>query len=125
MLPLKELAAKENIKLIDLEKKIAKTLIVKNYKNYIKLIFKKFYDSTWLFIFVPFFMLISSILRFHKIKSNFSLVIIFLSLFTLTNHFVVYLFGRVQPRYLIYSDFILLIFILITFWIFLNFKKNI
>ncbi len=125
MMPLKELAAKENIKLIDLKKKIAKTLIVKNYKNYIKLIFKKFYDSTWLFIFVPFFMLVSSILRFHKIKSNFSLVIIFLSLFTLTNHFVVYLFGRVQPRYLIYSDFILLIFILITFWIFLNFKKNI
>ena len=123
--PLQELAVKENIRLIDLKKKVAKILIVNNHKNYIKLIFKKFYDSTWLFIFVPLFMLISSGLRFIKNISNFSLIIISLSLFTLSNHSVVYLFGRVQPRYLIYSDFILLIFILITFWIFLNFKKNI
>ena len=125
ILPLQELAIKENTTVIALKNEIAKTLIFKNYKDYIKLIFKKFYDSTWLFIFVPFFMLISSFLRFYKIKSNFSLVIIFLSLFSLSNHLVVYLFGRVQPRYLIYSDFILLIFILISFWIFLNFKKNI
>ena len=125
ILPLEELATKENTTVIALKNEIAKTLIIKNYKDYIKLIFKKFYDSTWLFIFVPFFMLLSSFLRFYKIKSNFSLVIIFLSLFSLSNHSVVYLFGRVQPRYLIYSDFILLIFILISFWIFLNFKKNI
>lgn len=124
ILPLQELAIKENIKIIDLKKKVAKTLIVKNYKDYIKLIFKKFYDSTWLFIFVPLFMLIPSILRLYKSKSKFSLVIIFLSIFTLTNHSVVYFFGRVQPRYFIYSDFILLIFILITFWIFLDYKKN-
>ena len=125
ILPLQELAVKENTTVIALKNEIAKTLIIKNYKGYIKLIFKKFYDSTWLFIFVPFFMLLSSLLRFYKIKSNFSLVIIFLSLFSLSNHSVVYLFGRVQPRYLIYSDFILLIFIFISFWIFLNFKKNI
>jgi len=124
ILPLQELATKENTTIIALKNEIAKTLIIKNYGGYIKLIFKKFYDSTWLFIFVPFFMLLSSFLRFYKIKSNFSLVTMFLSLFSLSNHSVVYLFGRVQPRYLIYSDFILLMFIFISFWIFLNFKKK-
>ena len=120
---LKDLALQEKISLIDLKKKISIILISKNFVNYIKLIFKKFYDSTWLFIFVPFFILIPALINFLKYKSNFSFIMFFLSIYTLANHSVVYLFGRVQPRYLIYSDFLILIFIFIAFSIFL--KKEI
>ena len=44
-------------------------------------------------------------------KSKISLVIFSVSSFSLMNHMIVYLFGRIQPRYLIYSDIILLIFV--------------
>ena len=71
-------------------------------------------------MFIPFFMLLAGFISFLNNKSKFSLVIIFLSIFTLSNHSVVYLFGRVQPRYLIYTDFILLVFILILFSVFLK-----
>ena len=43
-------------------------------------------------------------------------------LIRLHHHSIIYLFGRVQPRYFIYSDFILIIFIFITFVLF--FKKK-
>ena len=66
-----------------------------------------------MFVFVPFLMLIAGLIVFLKNKSHFSLLIIFLSTFALGNHAVIYLFGRVQPRYFIYSDFILLVFIFI------------
>ena len=62
--------------------------------------------------------------NFIKYKSKDSLLILFLSTFALANHSVVYLFGRVQPRYLIYTDFVILVFIFITFIIFLK-KQNI
>ncbi len=120
---LKDLAINEKKTIIELKKKISIRLISKNYKKYIRHIFKKMYDSTWLFTFMPFFILISSFISFIKKKSNYSLLMMFLSIFTLTNHSLVYLFGRVQPRYLIYSDFIILIFILVTFTIF--FQKKI
>ena len=112
---LNDLAQKENTTINILKKKISIKIISANYLNYMKLIFKKFYDATWLFIFVPFFMLVPSLFKFIKHKTNFSLVITFISLFALANHSVVVLFGRVQPRYLIYSDFVLLIFIFISF----------
>ena len=118
-----DLALKENTTLIYLKKKISIKLISANFKKYIIHIFKKFYDSTWLFAFVPFFMMIPSLIYFKKYKSKYSLLILFLSIFTIANHSVIYLFGRVQPRYLIYTDFILLIFIFITFAIF--YKKEI
>ena len=70
------------------------------------------------------FMLLASMIEFIRRKSNFSMFIIFLSIYALGNHAVVYLFGRVQPRYLIYSDFILLIFINIIFSLFLQKKKG-
>ena len=120
--PLEELANRENISLMDLKKDISIKIISANFVKYLKLIFKKFYDSTWLFVFIPFFMLLAASTEFLKFKSKFSLIIIFLSSFTLANHSVVYLFGRVQPRYLIYSDFILLIFIYIIFSIILQKK---
>jgi len=119
---LEDLAFKENTTIINLKKEISIKLITANYKTYIKHIFKKFYDSTWLFIFVPFFMMLASLVSFIKYKSKYSLLILFLSIFTLSNHSVIYLFGRVQPRYFIYTDFILLIFIFITFLFF--FKKR-
>ena len=122
---LKDLALKENTTVINLKKKISIKIIMANFGKYTKHIFKKFYDSTWLFVFVPFFMMLGSLISFIKYKSKYSLVVIFLSLFTLTNHTVIYLFGRIQPRYFIYTDFILLIFIFITFTIFLKEKKNI
>lgn len=121
--PLTKLSSEENIPVIELKKKISLVIISSNLEKYMKLIFKKFYDSTWLFVFVPFFMLLAAMIEFVRRKSNFSLFIIFLSMYALANHSVVYLFGRVQPRYLIYSDFILLIFIFIIFSIFLQ-KKN-
>jgi len=113
--PLKILADKENTSIIELKKNISIKLIKANWKNYMKHIFKKFYDSSWLFVFVPFFMLLASFINFLKYKSNFSLIVIFLSSFSLSNHSVIYLFGRVQPRYFIYSDFILLVFIFVSF----------
>ncbi len=120
---LKDLAVKENTTIINLKKKISIKLIIANFETYIRHTFKKFYDSTWLFIFVPFFMMLASLISFTKYKSKDSLLILFLSTFALANHSVVYLFGRVQPRYLIYTDFIILVFIFITFIICL--KKNI
>ncbi len=121
---LNNLAMKENTTTQEIRKNISIVLIEKNFSKYIKLIFKKFYDSTWLFVIVPFSILIAALINFFKTKSNFSLTAIFLSVFTLTNHSLVYLFGRVQPRYLIYTDLILLVFIFISFSIFLK-KINI
>lgn len=116
------IASQEN-NMVSIKKKISIKLIKENFGEYIKHIFKKFYDSSWLFVFVPFFMLFGSLIGFLKYKSHFSLIIIFISSFTLGNHSIVYLFGRVQPRYFIYTDFILLIFIFIIFAGVLNKKK--
>ena len=114
---LKDLAIQKNTAIASLKKEISIKLIKVNSKKYIKFLFKKFYDSAWLFVFLPFFMMLAASISFLKQKSNFSLFIIFLSTFTLANHSVVYLFGRVQPRYFIYTDFILLMFIYIIFTI--------
>ena len=122
---LKDLALKESTTVTHLKKKISTKIITANFGKYTKHILKKFYDSTWLFVFVPFFMMLASLISFIKYKSKYSLVIIFVSVFALTNHAVIYLFGRVQPRYFIYTDFIILIFIFITFTIFLKREKNI
>ena len=103
-------------------KEIFITLVKENYVQYIKLLFKKMYDSTWLFVTLPALIFITSFIYFLKQKSHFSLVAIFLSIFTLGNHSIVYLFGRVQPRYFIYTDFVLLVFIFITLTIL--YKKN-
>ena len=119
---LEKLAIKKNTTTANLKKEISIKLIKKNFKKYIKFIFKKFYDSSWLFVFFPFFMLLAAFPIFLKQKSNFLLFIVFISTFSLANHSLVYLFGRVQPRYLIYTDFILLIFIFIIFTILL--KRN-
>ncbi len=119
-----KLAREEGIAISSLKREIAITLISSNFDKYIKHVFKKFYDSTWLFVFVPFFILLTASISFFNHKSHFSLVIISISLFALANHSVVYLFGRIQPRYLIYSDFILLVFIIILFSIFLKKEKN-
>ena len=121
---LEDLAQKENTTMINLKKQISIKLIAANFEKYIEHTFKKFYDSTWLFIFVPFFMMLASLISFIEYKSKDSLLILFLSTFALANHSVVYLFGRVQPRYLIYTDFVILVFIFITFIIFLK-KQNI
>ncbi len=118
-----DLAKEENTSVSNLKKEIALTLISANFGKYIKQIFKKFYDSTWLFVFIPFFILISSLIGFLKNKSRLSLVTIFVSSFVLANHSLVYIFGRVQPRYLIYSDFIFIVFIFLFFIIFFQ-KKN-
>ena len=121
---LEDLAQKENTTIINLKKQISIKLITANFEKYVEHTFKKFYDSTWLFIFIPFFMMLASLISFIKYKSKDSLLILFLSTFALANHSVVYLFGRVQPRYLIYTDFVILVFIFITFIIFLK-KQNI
>ena len=121
---LEDLAQKENTTIANLKKQISIKLIAANFEKYIEHTFKKFYDSTWLFIFIPFFMMLASLISFIKYKSKDSLLILFLSTFALANHSVVYLFGRVQPRYLIYTDFIILVFIFITFVICLK-KQNI
>ncbi len=120
---LKDLAFKENKSVNTLRKEISIKLIRANFKKYLKHIFKKFYDSSWLFIFLPFLMLVSGLISFLKHKSKYSLFIIFISIFSLSNHSVIYLFGRVQPRYFIYTDFVLLISIFILFEIFLRKKK--
>ncbi|MDC3356063.1 hypothetical protein OAW58_01280 [Candidatus Pelagibacter ubique] len=119
---LEDLAQKENTTIINLKKQISIKLIAANFEKYVEHTFKKFYDSTWLFIFIPFFMMLASLISFIKYKSKDSLLILFLSTFALANHSVVYLFGRVQPRYLIYTDFVILVFIFITFIIFLKNK---
>ena len=119
---LKDLAFQKNTTLANLKREISIKLIKTNFKKYIKFLFKKFYDSTWLFIFLPFFMILAALPKFLIQKTNLSLLIIFLSTFVLANHSIVYLFGRVQPRYLIYTDFILLIFIYIIFTILLKKK---
>jgi len=121
-LPLKALAIQKKTTVISLKKEIAIKLIKSNFKKYLKFLFKKFYDSAWLFIFIPFFMLLAASISFFKKKTNFTLFLIFLSTFTLSNHSTVYLFGRIQPRYLIYTDFILLIFIFVIFSMFLKTK---
>ena len=121
---LKDLAFVENTTVNNLKKIISIKLITLNFKKYLKHTFKKFYDSTWLFVFVPLFMMIASLFGFNKYKSKYSLTILFLSIFSLANHSVVYLFGRVQPRYFIYTDFVLLIFIFITFVIFFKKRNN-
>ena len=120
---LEDLAISENTNVVNLKKQISMKLIKANFGKYLKHIFKKFYDSSWLFIFFPFFMMLAALIGFIKYKSQFSLFVLFLSTFALANHSIVYLFGRVQPRYFIYSDFILLIFIFITFTILLK-KQN-
>ena len=58
----------------DLKKKITLKLIKANYGKYLKLIGKKFYDSTWLFVLLPFFILLTSIVSF--IKKKFTRVIL-------------------------------------------------
>ena len=119
---LENLAKKENNDVVNLKKEISTKLIKANFKKYIKHIFKKSYDSSWLFVFVPFFMVIAGMRSFLKNKSCFSLFITFISTFALANHSIVYLFGRVQPRYFIYTDFMLLVIIFITFTILLEKK---
>lgn len=121
---LKDLAIQKNTTVANLKKKISIKLIKVNFRKYLKFLFKKFYDSAWLFIFLPFFMLLAAIPAFLKHKSYFTLLVIFLSTFTLANHTTIYLFGRVQPRYFIYTDFILLMFIYIIFTILLKKKSK-
>ena len=116
-------AMQEKKAIKDLQKNITFTLIKANPGGYIRHIFKKFYDSTWIFIFVPFLMLISSSLNFFRHKSKLSLLIIFISCHSLANHAIVYLFGRVQPRYLLNTDLILLTFLFILTFIFLSQKE--
>lgn len=118
-----DLAKKEKVTIENIRKEYSIILIKNNFLSYIKLIFKKSYDSTWLFVIVPLFIFLAALISFFKKKSKFSLLSIFLSTFVLTNHSVVYLFGRVQPRYFIYTDLILLVFIFISFSILLK-KTN-
>jgi hypothetical protein len=121
---LRSLRDQDNDVYMNIKKDIAIKLISANFIKYVRLIFKKLYDSTWLFVFVPFFILLATTIEFYKNRSNLSLFLISLSSFALANHSVVYLFGRVQPRYLIYSDFILLIFIFIIISNFLQKKTG-
>ncbi len=118
---LENISNKEN-DVSNIKRNISIKLIKQNFGKYVKHIFKKFYDSTWLFVFVPFLLLIAGSVSFLKYKSHISLLTIFISSFALGNHSVIYLFGRVQPRYFIYSDFILLVFIFIIFIILLSKK---
>ena len=108
--------------MISLKKEISIKLIKANFGKYVKHIFKKFYDSSWLFILVPFFIMLAGLINFFKHKSHSSLLIFFISSFSLANHSVIYLFGRVQPRYFIYTDLVLLIFIYIIFTVMLKKK---
>ena len=120
---LSNLRVQDNSLYMNIKKEISIKLISANFIKYLKLIFKKLYDSTWLFVFVPFFILLAAIIEFYKNRSNLALFLISLSSFAIANHSVVYLFGRVQPRYLIYSDFMLLIFIFIIISNFLQKKR--
>ncbi len=117
---LKDLAIQKKTKVINLKKEISIKLIKANFKKYLIFLFKKFYDSAWLFIFIPFFILLAALISFLKKKTNLTLFLIFLSTFALSNHSIIYLFGRIQPRYFIYTDFILLIFIFVIFSVFLK-----
>jgi len=117
---LKDLAIQKKTKVINIKKEISIKLIKANFKKYLTFLFKKFYDSAWLFIFIPFFILLAALISFLKKKTNLTLFLIFLSTFTLSNHSIIYLFGRIQPRYFIYTDFILLIFIFVIFSVFLK-----
>lgn len=117
---LKDLAIQKKTKVINLKKEISIKLIKANFKKYLWFLFKKFYDSAWLFIFIPFFILLAAFISFLKKKTNLTLFLIFLSTFALSNHSIIYLFGRIQPRYFIYTDFILLIFIFVIFSMFLK-----
>jgi len=117
---LKDLAIQKKTKVINIKKEISIKLIKANFKKYLTFLFKKFYDSAWLFIFIPFFILLAALISFLKKKTNLTLFLIFLSTFTLSNHSIIYLFGRIQPRYFIYTDFILLIFIFVIFSMFLK-----
>ncbi|MDC0424758.1 hypothetical protein OAL75_03725 [Candidatus Pelagibacter ubique] len=119
---LKDLAIQKKTTVNGLKKEISIKLIKSNFKKYLKFLFKKFYDSAWLFIFIPFFMLLAAFISFFKKKTNLTLFLIFLSTFTLSNHSIIYLLGRVQPRYFIYTDFILLIIIFVIFSMFLKIK---
>ena len=119
---LKDLAIQKKTTVNVLKKEILIKLLKLNFKKYLKFLFKKFYDSAWLFIFVPSFILLAAFISFFKKKTNFTLFLIFLSTFTLSNHSIIYLFGRVQPRYFIYTDFILLIIIFVIFSMFLKIK---
>jgi hypothetical protein len=117
---LKDLAIQKKTKVINLKKEISIKLIKANFKKYLTFLFKKFYDSAWIFIFIPFFILLAALISFLKKKTNLTLFLIFLSTFALSNHFIIYLFGRIQPRYFIYTDFILVIFIFVIFSMFLK-----
>ena len=117
---LKDLAIQKKTTVNGLKKEISIKLIKSNFKKYLKFLFKKFYDSAWLFIFIPFFILLAALISFLKKKTNLTLFLIFLSTFALSNHSIIYLFGRIQPRYFIYTDFILLIFIFVIFSVFLK-----
>ena len=112
-----EFTENENVSITDLRREIYITLLSKNFFTYVKHLFKKFYDSTWLFIFVPFVIFVACLINFLKYKSRITFMITFLSLFVLTNHLVVYLFGRVQPRYFIYTDILFLISIFLFYLI--------
>ena len=64
---LNELALKENVTVYSLKKQISATLLSKNFLRYLKFIFKKFYELTWLFIFIPAFIVYSCCSTFYKI----------------------------------------------------------
>ena len=98
---LKDLAIQKNISVTNLKKEISTKLIKTNFKKYIKFLFKKSYDSTWLFVFLPFFMMLAAFPIFLKKKTNLLLLIIFLFTFFLASPSIVYLFGRVLPSYLV------------------------
>ncbi len=121
---IEELAFRQKLDINEVQKKITFTLIKKNFTRYIKHIFKKFYDATWLFVLLPLIMLFVSFFSFIKQKDKISLFTFFLSIFTVGNHSTVYLLGRIQPRYLIYSDIILLMFVGLILFIFLEKKST-
>lgn len=121
---IQELAFTQKLDINEVQKKITFVLIKKNFTRYIKHIFKKFYDATWLFVLLPLTMLFISFISFIKKNDKISLFTFFLSIFTVGNHSTVYLFGRIQPRYLIYSDIILLMFVGLILFIFLEKKST-
>lgn len=121
---IEELASRQKLDINEVQKRITFVLIKKNFIKYITHIFKKFYDATWLFVLLPLIMLFISFFSFIKQKGKFSLFTFFLSIFTVGNHSTVYFLGRMQPRYLIYSDIILLMFVGLILFIFLEKKSN-
>jgi len=124
---LSRLAHQQNLSVSKLRNEISIKLIKKNYKIYIKFLIKKAYDTTWLFIVVPLLISLSGLIFFIKNKSNISLLLSSVSLFAISNHMVIYLFGRIQPRYFLYSDLILLVLLFMivsTFLKIINKKKS-